>query len=328
MNNGDMNERISMVRFAIVLFRVMYVILFVLSALLLVNDGLTAGVAFGILGVIILVTNISMKFYLKKLEKCQNEQNTQYQERVKTIMEEQLQIAEDINKNINFEIDESKINYSELDKERIAKNCNVMKKNRLPYQENMKLIPFDAIVKVKTKEEIAKQMIEEFIVAQKAINKLNGISDIQDQGFVTMVLKYQPDKNVLSMLSQISNGEIDEFILNQLAYLYERVNVYMWVLGLASKPLANKQCYPAFIIFTLDKYSNFDNLLSGCKMRSYNEIMEYADLVTRYEWAMIELDKKGQLSKKINRDSVAEQKRAMDWVTSFDSNMLIKQKDC
>ena len=73
----------------------------------------------------------------------------------------------------------------------------------------------------------------------------------------------------------------------------------------------------------LDKYSSFDDLLSNCKMLSYNEIMEYADLITRYEWAMIELDRNGQTSKKINRDSVAEQKRAMDLVTSFDSNLLL-----
>ena len=39
-------------------------------------------------------------------------------------------IEDEINKNSNFEIDESKINFSEADKKRIEKNCNIMKKQQ------------------------------------------------------------------------------------------------------------------------------------------------------------------------------------------------------
>lgn len=76
--------------------------------------------------------------------------------------------------------------------------------------------------------------------------------------------------------------------------------------------------------YTLYKFNNMDELLSNCKMKSNKEIMEFADLITRYEWAMIELDRNGQKSKNINNDSVIEQKKAIDFVTSFDSNMLLK----
>lgn len=324
MNTGNLEERISFGRFAIILFRIIYIIVFILCALLLANKEYKAGLAFGILGIIIVVVNVFVKSFLKKLEKIQYEQNLDFQQQAAKSMAEKQKIADEINKNSSFEIDESKIILSELDKKRIAKNCNIMKKKRLPYEEKIKLIPIDSIVQIKTKEEIAKQMIEEFIIAHKAVNRLQGISDIEDQDFVTMVLKYQPNQNVLSMLSRISKGEIDQFALTELTYLYERVNVYMWVLGLGSKPLANKICYPLSITLTLDKYSNFENLLDSCKMRSYDEIMEYADLITRYEWAVIELDRNGKSSKKINRNSVAEQKIAMNWVTSFNyQNVLI-----
>lgn len=323
MNTGNLEERISFGKFAIILLRIIYIIVFILCALLLAGKEYKVGLVFGILGLIIVVVNVFMKSFLKKLEKIQYEQNLEFQQQAAKSMDEKHRIADEINKTSSFEIDESKIILSECDKKRIKKNCDIMKKKGLPYEEEIKLIPFDSIVQIKTKEEIAKQMIEEFIIAHKAVNRLQGISDIEDQDFVTMVLKYQPNQNVLSILSRISNGEIDQFTLTQLTYLYERVNVYMWVLGLGSKPLADKICYPLSITLALDKYSNFENLLDSCKMRSYDEIMEYADLITRYEWAVIELDRNGKSSKKINRDSVAEQKIAMNWVTSFNQNVLI-----
>lgn len=324
MNKGNLDERIFMGKFAIVLFRIIYVAMIILSIGLIIDGSYKEGIIFGVVGIITILLNIFIKSYTKKLKKIQNNQSSEYEKKVEEIMKERQKIADEINKNSNFEIDESKINLSESDKKRIEKNCNIMKKKGLPYMPEMKLIPFDSIVNIKSKEEIASQMVKEFCIAHKAVNKLEGISDIDDQDFVTTVLKYQPTQDLLSILSQISKGELDEITLNQLAYLYERVNVYMWILGLGDKPLANKQCFPAFITLIITKYKNMEELINNCKMKSYEEIMEYADLITRYEWTMIELNKKNEKSKHINNDSVTEQKKAMDWVTSFDSNMLLK----
>lgn len=326
MESGDKARR-SMVKFAIIMFRIIYIILFAIVATGTAFDGFSdVSIVFGIFAVIIVGFTIIMKKYLDKLMKAQNVHIREYEEKINNIMEEKKQIAAEINKNLNIEIDESKIIFSEQDRKRIAKNCDIMKKNKLPYNENMKLIPFDAVVKVKTKEEIAKQMIREFIIAQKAINRLNGISDIQDPAFVEMALKYQPGDDVYNMLSRISKGEIDEIELNQLAYLYEGVNVYMWVLGLTSKPHQNKLSDFRFTGYSLYKYNNINEILNSCNMKSYDDIMEFADLITRYEWALIELSQNGQASKKVNKDCIIEQKRAIDFVISFDSNMLLKNK--
>lgn len=201
-----------------------------------------------------------------------------------------------------------------------------MNKKGLPYHPEMKLIPFDAIAKIKSKEEIAKEMVKEYCIAHKALNKIQGISDSKDTEFVTTVLKYQPDQELLKILSEISKGEVNSVALNELAYLFERVNVYMWILGLGYKPLQNKQCFVYGLAMQISKYNNIDELINNCKMISNEEIMEYADLMTRYEWAMIELNNKGEKSKNINNDSVIEQKRAMDWVTFFNPDNLLKQE--
>lgn len=327
IKNGNLDERIFMGKFVIVFFRIIYVILILLSIGLLIDGSYKEGIAFGVTGIIIIFSNVFIKSYKKKLESLQKQQNSEFEKRAAEIMNERQKIADELNKNSKYEIDESKIIFSESDKKRIEKNCNIMKKKGLPYMSEMKLIPFDSIVNIRSKEEIAKQMVKEFCIAHKAVNRLEGISDINDQYFITTVLKFQPIPDVLAVLSQISNGEFDNVELTQLAYLYERANVYMWVLGLGDKPLANKQCLVAYISLLLDKYKNMEDLINKCKIKSYEEIMEYADLITRYEWAMIELNKDNEKSKHINKDSVMEQKRAMDWVVSFDSNMLLKRKD-
>lgn len=327
MNNRNLEERIFMGKFAIILFRIIYVIAFVLSITFLVEGSYIPGIAFGVTGIVCVCLNIFVKSYKKKLEDMQKQQNYEFEKKTEEIMNERKKSADEINKNVKLNIDESKIIISESDKKRIEKNCKIMNKKGLPYNSEMKLIPFDAIVKIKSKEEIAKEMVKEYIVAHKAVNKLQGVSDMEDQEFITTVMKYQPTPEILSVLSQISKGEVDDINLNELAYLYERVNVYMWILGLGYKPLPNKQCFAAGITMQISKYTNMDDLISKCKMISNEEIMEYADLITRYEWAMIELNQKGIKSKHINVDSVTEQKQAIDWVTSFSADMLLKTSE-
>lgn len=326
MNNRNLEERIFMGKFAIIFFRILYIFLIIISIVGLMEKSYTEGIGFGSLAVILILINILMKYYNEKLENLLKQHDSEYEKKKIEIMNKRQEMANEVNKNTQFEVDESKIVFSENDKKRIKKNCEIMRKKNLPFMKEMNLIPFDAVVKIKTKEEIAKQMISEFIIAHKAVNRINKIGDIDDQEFITFILKY-PDPNVYKILSQISNGEVDEFYLNELSYLHEQVNVYMWILGLGDKPLANKECFIPLITYNMYKYKDIEDLIDNCKMKSYEEIMEYADLITRYEWAMIELDKNGVNSKKINKDSILEQKSAIDWVTSFDSTFLLKDKE-
>lgn len=328
MNDVNYENRISTGKMGIILLRVIYIILFLLSIILLTSETYVGAVVTGVFGLVVICTNIFMKSYIKKMENQLNEkikkQNIEFYKKRNEIMEERQKIAEEFNKNNMVEIDETKIVLSYADKKRIEKNCKIMKKKGLPYNSEMKLIPFDAIVKVKSKEDIAREMVKEFIIAHEAVNKIEGISDMQDGEFVTNILKYQPDQKILGMLSKISKGEVDNISLNELAYLHERVNVYMWVLGLNDKPLANKVCYAPWITMIIYKYKNMEDLINNCNMKTYEEIMEYADLITRYEWAMIKLNQTGTNSKHINVDSVQEQKEAMDWIVSFNSDSLLK----
>jgi len=138
-------------------------------------------------------------------------------------------------------------------------------------------------------------------------------------------MKY-PIQDMFSALSQISKGEIDDLTLNQLAYRLEQANVYAWILGLGPKPsetklLGEENLYKIFL-----NNNTIEDIINKCNMISNDEIMEYADLITRYEWAMIELRNNNNNSKNINNDCIIEHKVAMDFVTNYEPSISIVQK--
>lgn len=310
MNNG---ERVNAANFAIVFLRVMYVILLLFGIPFLCTGNLGPGLGFTILAVVIIIVNVLMKKYREKLIGTE-----------KALIGEQLNaMADAMNEATPANIDTSKINFSEADCQRAAKNCKVMEKKKLPYKPDMLLVPFDRGVSIKSKEEIVLRMVSEMVIAHKSVNKLQGVLDTNDGDFIMTALKFCAGTEVMNVLSAISNGEVPPAQLGQWTYLYERVNTYMWVLGLGDKPLPNKVCSPGLIEYLLGKYDSRDALAAACKMRSYEDIMEYADLISRYDWARIELAKNASSSKSIQNDSVMEQKCAMDFVTGYDANAYI-----
>ena len=254
-------------------------------------------------------------FFSKRSDGLMQEQQVEMQRR--------QQIANEINKKYEFKTDE--ITFTEKDKLRIEKNCKVMENLGLPYMKEMKLVPLDSNVNIKTKEEIVTQMIFDFFVGHKAKNKLNNISDLQDMNVMSLAMKY-PISEMFKVLGQISKGEIDDVTLNQIAYLDEQANVFAWALGFRKKT-SETQLSDENDLYTLLSNSNgIDDLINKANMISNDEIKEYADLITRYEWAMIELKNSNKTSKHINVDCILEHKKATDFLTTYDPSKYLKNK--
>lgn len=239
-------------------------------------------------------------------------------------MERRQKLVDDLNAKYEYKTDD--IVFTDNDILRIDKNCKVMENLGLPYLKKMKLVPLDSNTKIKTKEEIVIQMIFDFFVGHKAENKLNNISDMQDLDVMSLAMKYSINE-MFSALSQISKGEIDDVILNELAYLYEQANVFAWVLGLKEKPSETQLSDENKLHSLLLNFQNVNDIINKSKMISNEEIMEYADLITRYEWAMIELKRTNNTSKNINEDCIIEHKKAIDFLTSYDPNVYLEKNN-
>ena len=232
--------------------------------------------------------------------------------------------------NSRFKINTDNVNYSNNDIARIEKNCEILEKMGIPCYKELKLVPVDSIVEIEEKQELALRLIFDFFVGRKAFNRLNNRGDLDDADVMMLALKYVPEFNQLaSSLSAISKGEIGEDQLNELAFLGEQARVLAWVLGLAEKPVETELTLGSNLVSIFEKYDGIRSLIEGSDIISKDEIMEYADYISRLDFYCIELT----LSKKDTKDlkdmkldCIREHKSAIDMVTSFSIDKYLISK--
>ena len=232
--------------------------------------------------------------------------------------------------NSRFKINTDNINYSSNDISRIEKNCEILEKMGMPCYKELKLVPVDSIVEIEEKQELALRLIFDFFVGRKAFNRLNNRGDVDDADVMMLALKYVPEFNQLaSYLSAISKGEIGEDQLNELAFLGEQARVLAWVLGLAEKPVETELTLGSNLVSIFEKYDGIRVLIEGSNIISKDEIMEYADYISRLDFYCMELTlskKDTKQLKDLKLDCIREHKSAIDMVTSFSIDKYLISK--
>ncbi len=229
-----------------------------------------------------------------------------------------------------YTINTDNINYSNNDIARIEKNCEIIEKMGIPSYKELKLVPVDSIVTIEEKKELVLHLIFNFFVGRKAFNRLNHKGDVDDADVMMLALKYAPEFNQLARyLSEISKGNIGENELNNLAFLSEQAVVLAWVLGLAEKPMENKVTLGSNLVNVFENYNSIEDLIEKSNIISKDEIMEYADYISRLDLYCMELTiskKDTQMLKDLNLDCIREHKSAIDMVTSYSMDKYLIAK--
>ena len=200
--------------------------------------------------------------------------------------------------------------FSEADLNRIKKNIDILKKQNIPYNENMKLIPSETNTKLSDKKTVFNDLIRKFVLATFATTFIDDI-DIKHYDFIYRKFDLQFNLNNIldeedkKVLNDIRNGgfNVDKV---KLGWLYEECSIYLWVLNLTNFPNQQYQCDVdmmsdlLFIRVDEEKKINIPSILftkiydrdkkildlDKLQMRSYDEILEKADLLNRYRWAL------------------------------------------
>ena len=229
-----------------------------------------------------------------------------------------------------FKINTDDISYSDNDIARIEKNCEILEEMGIPSYKELKLVPVDSIVEIEDKKELVLHLIFNFFVGRKALNRLNNLGDINDADVMMLAIKYAPEFNQLSsFLSEISKGNIDKNQLVNLSFLGEQATVLAWVLGLGEKPDENKLTFGSNLVNIFEKYNSIQELIDKSNIISKDEIMEYADYISRLDLYCMELtvSKKGTKKlKNLNSDCIREHKSAIDMVTSYSIDKYLIKK--
>ena len=229
-----------------------------------------------------------------------------------------------------FKINTDNINYSDNDIARIEKNCEIIEKMGIPSYKELKLVPVDSNVVIEEKQELVLHLIFNFFVGRKAFNRLNNLGDVDDADVMMLALKYVPDFNQLATyLSGISKGNFGENELVKFSLLGEQAVVLAWVLGLAEKPVEDKLTLGSNLVNIFENHSSIVDLIEKTNIISKDEIMEYADYISRLDLYCMELTVSKKDTKNLNNlnlDCIREHKSAIDMVTSFSIDKYLVEK--
>lgn len=228
-------------------------------------------------------------------------------------------------KKISFKLDLSNQEISENDINRAEKNIQIVKSSGLPYLEKMNTVPRDYDTKLLSKEECLQEMLKQLFIACEA----DFISSYPDQYntvcqdvFDDMDNRYKISNylgNEKNIWEQIKNKTLDSQVLINLTWAYEQVAIYEYILGLGDKPNYNNQCDASKIVkkYFIDKNLNYDTLLQQSTLINKEEFLDYADLIYRLDWAIVQchIDQKPF---SLDAGIIREQKYALEKALNFD----------
>ena len=224
--------------------------------------------------------------------------------------------------------DENKIILDELDKARQKKNIELIKNQNIPFIEGMQSVPINSVTTLKTKEEIIKRMLGDYVISYFCILSLNYKFDPQkiiNEMDQKLNIKTVLSSNDLQIVNDIIDKKMPIEMIKQRSWLIEGCAVLMWVLGLLDKPNSDKQCDLDQITNILIGCSSYEDLVLKCNLRSKEEIMEFDDLLIRYRWACRQARIKNIALPQLNESIIQEQNSELDWVLDFELTKIMKK---
>ena len=224
--------------------------------------------------------------------------------------------------------DESKFVLDSKDKKRIDKNIQFLREKNLPVLENMHMIPINAICTIKSKEEVVNKLLSSYAIYILASYSL----DNMDQLVHPTISKLDEKYNIRRLLNNEDILTIDRILDGRMLFSelkdcklkLEECYIYLWVLGFCDRQSPKTFKDDRFIKKLMNKHKDYNNLLFNSYMRTDEEIMEYADLVSRLHYACRTLKKENKTSNYLNDLIVDKQRDAFDYVTTYNFNRLIK----
>ena len=226
--------------------------------------------------------------------------------------------------------DENKFVLDEGDNQRIEKNISFLIEHNIPYIKHMRTIPINKTTKLRNEEEILNKLIVDYtlsLFARYSHDKENKIINVAfnkiDERIGVRNLLTGED---ISLIDDILDNKISEDKLEEISLKMESVAVYLWALGLINRPFSSRYSDANEITKILFKSKNYVDLLYRCHLKSKSEILEYADLICRYHYAVRYYKMNGVNQDILNESIIEKQHEALDYITSYNLDDYIKDK--
>lgn len=235
---------------------------------------------------------------------------------------------------MNTFFDKAKIVENEDDKKRIKENCDFLKSQNIEVLENMLLVPRNFDTFLRSEEYYIAGMLREYLFAVMA-SSMVGEKEKDEITFCEILKRLIKQYAINEIISReeyefmidMYEGKVEPQIVVDASWRYERVAVYLNMLGLKDDlqigKVTDARKIDAFLYYNND--INLNSLFKKAKLKSKEEILKSADLVFRYKWAAEEARINGTRFQ-LDEGVLAEQKRAFETLLNWDDKMIRKTK--
>jgi hypothetical protein len=196
--------------------------------------------------------------------------------------------------------------------ERKARSVDRLKKEGVPTLDNLPVIEDSQEAKTRTKEEIAQRAIAVCLTAVKG-------EGVEQKAIDSLVVKFGADKfftpEEAAFIKDPMPTQEDRI---KFSWRYECLWVMLWSLGYIEKLERPEGICDVPKAVSFLKNRDTAQFINDAKLRSLNEILDEADLIYRYHWAVTSARLKGQEAPaKLEGGVVQERHYALNWLIGY-----------
>lgn len=201
---------------------------------------------------------------------------------------------------------------SNFAQERKDRSETILSKYNVPINKSLPYIEDEHEALVRTKEDVANRALALLVVAVKAEGLEQDIVD-------SLVKGYELEKALTPKeINFINTREPSQHDKTQFIWRYEAAWVLLWALGYVDElSYPNKICdVPAAITFMQQR--NKTQFVNDSSLRHITEILNEADLIYRYHWAVVDARVNGQPTPaEMDSSVVLERHYSLNWLIGY-----------
>ena len=201
---------------------------------------------------------------------------------------------------------------SELAESRKVRSEAVLSQNKVPVNTHLPYIEDESEALVRSKEEVAKRAMALIVVAVKAEGLEQEVVEYLVQ---TYDLRDVFSPNEVKFIDDKSPSQFDN---TQFVWRYEAAWVLLWSLGFVDAlEYPSAICDVAATVNFLQQRSK-EQFIDDSQLRPITEILDQADLIYRYHWAVVDARVNGKPSpSELDSSVVMERHYALNWLIGY-----------
>jgi hypothetical protein len=205
---------------------------------------------------------------------------------------------------------ESKV--SEEAQARKDRSIAILKAENVPFIEHLPLIETERESTRRTTEEVATRAVALCIVALKGTGLEQGVIDQLIEEY-KLASAFTPKEN--EFITHPNPTQHDRI---QFAWRYECYWVMLWVLGYVDKLERPDTVCDVNLAVSFFRENGLDGFLKKAKLRPQSEILDAADLIYRYHWAVVDARiNSREAPAGLDGGIVMERHHALNWLMGY-----------